>query len=99
MLTREIGLEDMELSDMLKQEGMDLPNMVEDWKKKGMEHISEEEVNTINNLFIARQQVVFTEKDLGNSKRARGKNAGTASNLHQLKAPEKRGRRTTNEVL
>lgn len=29
MITSKIGLEDMELSDMLEQEGMDLPNMVE----------------------------------------------------------------------
>lgn len=53
MFTNEIGLEDMELSDMLEQEGMDLPNMVENWKKKGMEHISEEEVKRINDIFIA----------------------------------------------
>jgi len=56
MFTKEIGLEDMELSDILEQEGMDLPNMVENWKKKGMEHISEEEVKRINDILIARQR-------------------------------------------
>lgn len=55
MFTSEIGLEDMELSNILAQEDMDLPNMVENWKKKGMEDISEEEVKRINDLFIARQ--------------------------------------------
>lgn len=53
MMTSEMGLEDMELSDILEQEGMDLPNMVEQWKKKGIAHKSEEEVNRINTLFIA----------------------------------------------
>jgi len=56
-----------------------------------MEHILEEEVNRINNLFIARQHKDrVAEKELGNNKRARGKSAGTASNLHQLKALEKK---------
>ena len=29
------------------------------------------------------------EKELGNNKRSRGESSGTASNHHQLKAPEK----------
>lgn len=53
MFTSEIRIKEMELGDILEQEGMDLPNMVENQKKKGMKHILEEEVKRINDIFIA----------------------------------------------
>lgn len=70
MLTSEIGREGMELNDILEQEGVDLPNMVENWKKKGMEHISEEEVKRINDILIARQraEMELQSKSLGIAK-------------------------------
>lgn len=56
MITSEMGIEDMDLSNILEQEGMDLLHMVEKLKKKGIEHIPEEEVNKVNSLFLARQK-------------------------------------------
>ena len=94
MFTNEIGLEDMGLSDMLEQEGMDLPNMVEDWKKKGMEHISEEEVNRINDIFIARQQaeLELQRKFLGTTKglgvRMQGSHQTSNNSKHRKKEEE-----------
>ena len=53
MLISDIRTEEMELNDILEQEGVNLPDMVENWEKKGMEHISEEEVKRINDILIA----------------------------------------------
>ena len=101
MMTSEMGLEDMELSDILEQEGMDIPNMVEQWKNKGVEHISEEEVNRINTLFIARQkaEMDMQRRSLGTTKglgvRAQGLHQTTTNPKHQ----KKWGIRTNNEAL
>jgi len=70
ILISDIGSEDMELNDILEQEGMNLLDMVENWKKKRMEHISEEEVKRINDILIARQRVEMEmqSKSLGIAK-------------------------------
>lgn len=101
MMTSKMGLEDMDLTDILQWKGMDLPNMLEQWKKKGIEHISEEEVNRINTLFIARQQ---EEMDMQKRSLETKKGLGVrAQGLHQTitnpKHQKKRGRRTNNEAL
>jgi len=101
MYINEIGLEDMELSDMLEQEGMDLPNMVEIWKKKGMEHISEEEVKRVNDIFIARQraEMELQSKCLGTTKGLGVCMQGLHQTSNNSKHQKKRGRRTNNEAL
>lgn len=101
MFTSEIGSKDMELSDILEQEGMDLPNMVENWKKKGMEHISKEEVKRINDILIAWQRA---EIELQRNSLSTTKGLGVCTKgLHQTstssKHRKKRGRRTNNEAL
>ena len=57
MTASEIGIEDMELSDILEREGMDLNTIVEQWKQKGVEHVPEEEIDRVNFLFLTRQDV------------------------------------------
>lgn len=36
MLISDIGSDEMELNDILEQEGVNVPDMVENWKKKEM---------------------------------------------------------------
>jgi len=101
MFTNEIKLKDMELSDILEQEGMDLPNMVENWKKKGMEHILEEEVRRINDIFIAWQwaEMELQSKCLGIAKGIGVCTQGLHQNSINYKHQKKRGRRTNNDAL
>jgi len=70
MLISDIGSDEMEINDILEQEGVNLPDMVQNWKKKGMEHISEEEVRRINEILIARQraEIDMQSKNLGVAK-------------------------------
>lgn len=70
MIISDIGSDDMELTDILEQEGVNLPDMVENWKKKGMKHIAEEEVRRINEIPIARQraEIEMQGKNLGVAK-------------------------------
>lgn len=42
MLISDVGSEEMELNEVLEQEGVNLPVMVENWKTQGIENISEE---------------------------------------------------------
>ena len=80
MISSEMGTEDMELSDILEKEYMDLNSMVEQWKQTGMEHVPEEEIDRINYFSLSRQDV-----DLQGLKRSHGatKNLGvSAQGLH-----------------
>ena len=101
MLISDIGNEEMELNEVLEQEGVNLPDMVEDWRKKGMENISEEEVRKINEIFIAKQkaEMDMQNKNLG---MAKGMGLRTKSLLQtstSSKQRKKRGRRSNNEAL
>jgi len=101
MLISDIGSEEMELNEVLEQEGVNLPNMVENRKKQGMENISEEEIRRINELFVARQKEEMDKqnKNLGIVK---GMRLHTKSLLHtstSSKQRKKRGYRSNNEAL
>ena len=81
MLISDIGSEEMELNEVLEQEGVNLPNMVENRKKQGMENISEEEIRRINELFVARQKEEM-DKQNKNLGIAKGMGLHTKSLLH-----------------
>lgn len=91
MLISDIRSEEMKLNEVLEKEGVNLPDMVENWKKKGMENISEEEVRKINEIFIAKHKVEINmqNKNLGIAK---GMGHRTKS-LLQTSTSSKRGRR------
>jgi len=101
MVTSDIGSEEMELQEILGLEGVNLPDMVEDWRKKGVENISEEEIQKINAVFIAKQkaEMEMHHRKLGVVK---GKGSRTKSVLQTtsgLTQKKKKGRRTNSEVL
>ena len=56
MTMSEESIEDLELRDILDEEGMDLVNMVEQWKELGVEHIPEEQIDRINFQFLAQEE-------------------------------------------
>ena len=70
MTSSEIGTEDLEFSDILEREGMEFNTMVEKWKKKGMEHIPEEEVDRVNFLFLTRQDAEIKGQKRGFGQRS-----------------------------
>lgn len=101
MISSEMGTEDMELSDILEKEDMDLNSMLEQWKQKGMEHVPDEEIDRIDYLFLSRH-----DAELHGIKRSHGatKSLGVnAQGLHltrsNAKHRKKRGRRTNKEAL
>ena len=59
MTLSEIGTEDLDLSDILEKEGMNLNTIVEKWKQKGVDHIPEEEIDRVNFLFLSRQDAAL----------------------------------------
>lgn len=101
MFTSDIGNEEMELHEVLGLEGVNLPDMVEDWRKNGMENISKEEVRKINEILIAKQKAKL---EMQNRKLGVAKGMGlrtksvlqTTSGSNQRK---KRGRKSNNEAL
>jgi len=101
MLISDIGSDEMELSDILKQEEVNLAYMVETWKKKGMEHISEEEVRRINDIFIAQQraEIEMQSKNLGVAKGIGLRTKGPLQTSTSSKQRKKRGQRSNNEEL
>jgi len=101
MLISDIGSEEMELNEVLEQEGVNLPDMVEDWRKKGMENISEEEVRKINEIFIAKQkaEMEMQNKNLGIAKGMGLRTKSLLQTSTSSKQRKKRGRRSNNEAL
>ena len=101
MALTKIGTKDLDLSDILEKEGMDLNTIVEQWKQKGVDHIPEEEIERINFLFLSRQDATLRgqKRNLGATK-GLGIKVQTLHHMHSsTKHKNKRGRRTNNEAL
>ena len=101
MKISEAGTEDLELRDILDREGMDLVNMVEQWKEIGVEHIPEEQINRINFLFLAQEEVGSKgqKRGHGETKGMGIKVQGLKQSKPKAKPRRKRGRKSNNEAL
>lgn len=101
MLTNDGGSEDMELEEALARAGLNLPVIVENWKKQGIETVSEEEIKTISDLFTKRQEAELERKHRrlgvakGNGFHPKILLGNTSSSRHK----KKRGRKKSNEAL
>jgi len=101
VVTSDIGSEDIELQEIPGLEGVNILDMVEDWRKKGVENILEEEIWKINTVIIAKQkaEMEMHHRKLGVVK---GKGARMKSVLQTTSGStqkKKRGHRTNSEVL
>ena len=67
MTPSEVGMEDLDLKDIVEREGIDLPNILEQWKRQGVDNVPTEQLDRIQYLFLLREE----EKSRG-LKRAQG---------------------------
>jgi len=72
---------------------MNLPVMVENWKARAIENVSEEEIRKINDLFIARQKAELEKQSrkLGIEKGAGSHSKSLLCNSTSSKQRRKRG--------
>jgi hypothetical protein len=56
MTQSEVGTEDPHIRDIVEREGIDLPNILEQWKRKGVDNVSAEQLDHIQYLFILREE-------------------------------------------
>jgi len=101
ILISDIESDKMELTNILEKEGVNLPDMVEEWKKNEMEHIWEEEVRRVNEILIAKQRakIEMQSKNLGIAKGMGLRTKSLLQTATSSKQRKKRGHRTNNEAL
>ena len=101
MSISEAGTEDQELRDILEREGMDLNTMVEQWKERGLEHIPTEEMERVNFLLRAQQEVETKGQKRGHeaNKFLGIKVQGIHQTNQKAKPRCKRGIQSNNEAL
>jgi hypothetical protein len=56
MTPSEVGTEDPDLRDLVEREGIDLTNILEQWKKQGVENVPTEQLDRIQYLFLQREE-------------------------------------------
>jgi len=54
MTPSEVGIEDPDLRDIMEREGIDLLNILEQWKKQGVDNIPTKQSDHIQYLFLLR---------------------------------------------
>jgi hypothetical protein len=52
----EVGMEDPDLRDIVEREGIDLPNILEQWKRQGIDNLPGEQLDRIQYLFLLREE-------------------------------------------
>jgi hypothetical protein len=57
MTPSEVGTEDRYLRDIMEREGIDLLNILEQWKRQGVDNVPVEELDCIQYLFLLREEV------------------------------------------
>jgi len=101
MTPSEVGTEDPNLRDIVEREGIDLQNILEQWKNQGMENIPSKQIDRIQYLFLLRE-----ESKARGTKRIHG-DIGTlglkeGDNQHQespKQAKRKKGRKSNSVAL
>jgi hypothetical protein len=56
MTPSEVGMEDLDLKDIVEREGIDLPNILEQWKRRGMDNVPTKQLDRIQYLFLLREE-------------------------------------------
>jgi hypothetical protein len=56
MTPSEVGTEDPELRDLVEREGIDLTNILEQWKRQGVDSVPTEQLDRIQYLFLLREE-------------------------------------------
>jgi hypothetical protein len=56
MTPSEVGIEDPYLRDIVEREGIDLPNILGQWKRKGVDNVPVEKLDHIQYLFLLREE-------------------------------------------
>jgi hypothetical protein len=56
MTPSEVGTEDPNLRDIMEREGIDLSNILEQWKRQGIDNVPVEKLDCIQYLFLLREE-------------------------------------------
>jgi hypothetical protein len=56
MTPSKVGTEDPDLRDIVEREGIDLLNILEQWKKQGVDNVPVEQLDRIQYLFLLREE-------------------------------------------
>jgi len=56
-----VGTKYLDLRDIAEREGIDIPNILEQWKKQGVDNVLAEQLDCIQYLFLLREE----EKTIG----------------------------------
>jgi hypothetical protein len=52
MTSHEVGTEDPDLRDLVEREGIDLPHILEQWKRQGVDNVPTEQLDHIQYMFL-----------------------------------------------
>ena len=56
MTPSEVGTEDHDLRDIVEREGIDLPNILEQWKRQGIDNVPTKQRDHIQYLFLLTEE-------------------------------------------
>jgi hypothetical protein len=56
MTPSEVGMEDLDIKDIVEREGIYLPNILEQWKNQGVDNVPVEQLDCIQYLFLLREE-------------------------------------------
>jgi hypothetical protein len=56
MTPSEVGTKDLDLRDLVERERIDLPNILEQWKRQGVDNVPIEQLDHIQYLFLLREE-------------------------------------------
>jgi hypothetical protein len=56
MTPSKVGTEDPDLRDLVEGEGIDLPNILEQWKRQGVDNVPTEQLDRIQYMFLLREE-------------------------------------------
>jgi hypothetical protein len=59
MTPSEVGTENLDLRDIMEREGIDLLNILEQWKRQGVDNVPAEQLDRIQYLFLLREEEKF----------------------------------------
>jgi hypothetical protein len=54
MTPSEVGTEDPDLRDLVEREGINLSNILEQWKRQGVDNVPTEQLDRIQYMFLLR---------------------------------------------
>jgi hypothetical protein len=99
MTPSEVGMEDPDLRDIMEREGIDLPNILEQRKKQGVDNVPAEQLDRIQYLFLLREEeksrgVNLTHSEIGHL----GIKAGEGNPQHSPKKMRRKKGKKSNSV-